>query len=68
MEAVTRKWLRENSRELNRRDAETLANLFKNSRCMHRRVLSGTAYTYCGQPATRYGNAKIIFCDAHRSQ
>lgn len=67
MEASSR-WLRQKKRELNEQDKSIIDNLRRQSRCMHRVLLSATAYSYCGKPGTSPGNTGIFLCPSHRRQ
>lgn len=70
MPLLSRRWLRENRRALNKHDAEMLQKLFKGARCMHRIVgPDGLTYSYCGNAATHdVAGGRILLCNTHREQ
>jgi hypothetical protein len=66
---LTRQYLRDHQEELNQKDAMTLKNLFQAAKCMHRRIIAGETYRFCGRGALKsVHGGKIIFCGAHREQ
>jgi hypothetical protein len=70
MPLLSRRWLREHRRALNKQDADLIARLLEGKQCMHRIIArDGIAYSYCGKPATHYAaGGRVQLCESHREQ